>query len=295
MPTKIKTSTQSDTLSKSLVTPGDKVRKKCLSSGLMRPRPRAAGRNGLDPPVLGTAVFFYGGWPFLTGAVTELKDRQPGMMLLISLGISVSFGASLATSLGIGGVSLDFWWELALLVVIMLLGHWLEMRALGQASSALDALATLLPDEAERAGTDGHMEPSASERCPGDIVLVRSGARVPADGTVIDGAADMDESMITGESRPVSKRRGDRVVASTVGTDSALRVRIEAVGKQQHWRVSAASLSRPNSHVPGPKRSPTGPPPCCFTSLRPPVPRPSRPGQCSGTSQRLSSAPSRCW
>jgi P-type Cu2+ transporter len=114
----------------------------------------------------------------------------------------------------------------------MLLGHWLEMRALGQASSALDALATLLPDEAERAGTDGHLETvSLGALAPGDVVLVRSGARVPADGTVIAGEADMDESMITGESRPVSKHRGDRVVAGTVAADSALRVRVEAVGE----------------------------------------------------------------
>ena len=110
-------------------------------------------------PVLGTVVFFYGGWPFLTGAWSELRARQPGMMLLIALAITVAFGASAATSLDIGGVDLDFWWELALLVVIMLLGHWLEMRALGHASSALDALAALLPDSAERIENDGTWRP----------------------------------------------------------------------------------------------------------------------------------------
>ena len=183
-------------------------------------------------PVLGTVVFFYGGWPFLTGAWSELRSRQPGMMLLIALAITVAFGASAATSLDIGGVDLDFWWELALLVVIMLLGHWLEMRALGQASSALDALAALLPDSAERIGVDGAVTSvELDDLKPGDLVLVRSGGRVPADGTVLEGRAELDESMITGESRLVVKTDGDRVVAGTVATDSALRVRIDAVGE----------------------------------------------------------------
>ena len=189
--------------------------------------------TGWISPVLGTVVYLYGGWPFLTGAVAEVRARQPGMMLLVSLAITVAFVASAATSLGLGGLDLDFWWELALLVVIMLLGHWLEMRALGQASSALDALAALLPDEADRLGSDGTVEsvPLAELRA-GDLVLVRSGGRVPADGVVEDGEAELDESMITGESRSVPKRPGDRVVAGTVATDSALRVRVTAVGEQ---------------------------------------------------------------
>jgi Cu2+-exporting ATPase len=154
------------------------------------------------------------------------------MMLLVSLAISVAFVASALTSLGVGGLDLDFWWELALLVVIMLLGHWLEMRALGQASSALDALAALLPDDAERIGPDGQVQHvSVEELQPGDVVLVRSGGRIPADGVVVDGEAEVDESMITGESRTVPKRPGDRVVAGTVATDSALRVRVDAVGE----------------------------------------------------------------
>jgi Cu2+-exporting ATPase len=183
-------------------------------------------------PVLGTVVFFYGGWPFLSGAVSELRSRQPGMMLLVAMAITVAFVASGLTSLGVGGFDLDFWWELALLVVIMLLGHWLEMRALGQASSALDALAALLPDQADRVRSDGEIEAvSLDQLSPGDVVLVRSGARVPADGIVTDGEADVDESMITGESRAVPKTPGDRVVAGTVATDSALRVRVDAVGE----------------------------------------------------------------
>jgi P-type Cu2+ transporter len=182
-------------------------------------------------PVLGTVVFFYGGWPFLTGAWSELRARQPGMMLLIALAITVAFGASAATSLDIGGVDLDFWWELALLVVIMLLGHWLEMRALGHASSALDALAALLPDSAERIENDGAVASvGLADLQPGDMVLVRPGGRVAADGTVLEGRAELDESMITGESRLVAKTIGDRVVAGTVATDSALRVRVDAVG-----------------------------------------------------------------
>jgi P-type Cu2+ transporter len=181
-------------------------------------------------PVLGTVVFLYGGRPFLEGGLAELRSRQPGMMLLISLAILVAFGASVATLFG--AFDLEFWWELALLIVIMLLGHWLEMRALGQASSALDALAALLPDAAERVTGDGVETVSIDQLAVGDMVLVRPGGRVPADGVVIDGAAELDESMITGESRPVPKNSGDRVVAGTVVTDSALRVRVDAVGEQ---------------------------------------------------------------
>ncbi len=184
------------------------------------------------PPALGTVVYLYGGWPFLTGAWSEIRNRQPGMMLLVTLAISVALAASGLTSLGIGGLDLDFWWELALLVDIMLLGHWLEMRALGQASGALDALAALLPDEAERIGPDGEAETvGVGELAVGDIVLVRPGGRIPADGVVTDGRAHVDESMITGESRAVSRHPGSRVVAGTVATDSVLRVRVSAVGE----------------------------------------------------------------
>ncbi|MFG1830024.1 heavy metal translocating P-type ATPase [Micromonospora chersina] len=181
-------------------------------------------------PVLGTVVFFYGGWPFLVGGVREVRDRAPGMMLLISMAITVAYLASLATSLGL--FDLDFWWELAALVTIMLLGHWQEMKAIGQAQGALAALAALLPDDAERLDESGavHRVPVADLRV-GDLVLVRSGGRVPADGRIVDGAAELDESMITGESRPVPRAVGDRVVAGTVATDSALRVRVDAVGE----------------------------------------------------------------
>jgi Cu2+-exporting ATPase len=181
-------------------------------------------------PVLGTIVYFYGGWPFLVGAVREVRDRAPGMMLLIAMAITVGFIASLATSLG--AFDLDFWWELSALVTIMLLGHWQEMKAIGQARGALKALAALLPDEAERVSPDGGVQKVAlHDLRVGDVVLARPGARVPADGHIVDGAADMDESMITGESRPVPRKVADRVVAGTVATDSAIRVQIDAVGE----------------------------------------------------------------
>jgi Cu2+-exporting ATPase len=180
-------------------------------------------------PVLGSFVFLYGGWPFLIGGVREVRDRAPGMMLLISMAITVAYVASLATTFGL--FDLDFWWELAALVTIMLLGHWQEMKAIGQAQGALAALAALLPDEAERVSGEGSIERvGLGDLRVGDVVLVRSGARVPADGRIVDGSAELDESMITGESRPVPRKPGDRVVAGTVATDSALRVRVEAVG-----------------------------------------------------------------
>jgi P-type Cu2+ transporter len=188
--------------------------------------------SGIDwvGPVLGSFVFLYGGWPFLVGGVREVRDRAPGMMLLISMAITVAYAASLATAAGL--FDLDFWWELAALVTIMLLGHWQEMKAIGQARGALAALAALLPDDAERVTHGGGVERvSVGDLGVGDMVLVRSGARVPADGRIVDGAAELDESMITGESRPVPRGVGDRVVAGTVATDSAIRVRIEAVGE----------------------------------------------------------------
>ncbi len=181
------------------------------------------------PAVFGTIVFFYGGSPFLRGGARELRDRQPGMMLLISLAIVVAFVSSLASE--VDALDLEFWWELALLVDVMLLGHWQEMRALGQASGALEALAALLPDEAEIVVGTGTRTVPVRDLEPGDLVLVRSGGRVPADGTIEEGSAAFDESMITGESRPVSHRAGDRVVAGTVATDGSVRIRVTATGE----------------------------------------------------------------
>ncbi len=182
-------------------------------------------------PVLGTVMYLWGGRPFLVGAVSEIRSRKPGMMLLIGLAITVAFGASWGASLGLLHHELDFWWELALLIVIMLLGHWIEMRSLAQTTSALDSLAALLPDEAERVEDGQIVTVSPSELAVGDVVVVRPGGAVPADGRIIDGRASMDESMVTGESRTVSRGTGDLVIAGTVATDSGLRVQITATGE----------------------------------------------------------------
>lgn len=181
-------------------------------------------------PVLGTVMYVWGGRPFLTGAVSELRSRTPGMMLLIGLAITVAFVASWGATLGLLDHQLDFWWELALLIVIMLLGHWLEMRSLAQTTSALDSLAALLPDEAERVDGDRTVSVAPADLRVGDVVVVRPGGSVPADGRIVDGRADMDESMITGESRPVARSVGDAVTAGTVATDSGLRVEVTATG-----------------------------------------------------------------
>jgi Cu2+-exporting ATPase len=182
------------------------------------------------PAILGTIVFVYGGLVFIRGAWGELADHKPGMMTLISLAIIVAFGTSLAATFGL--FEIDVWWELASLITIMVLGHWLEMRAISQARGALNALAALLPDTAERInGADSESVP-LSELRVGDIVLVRPGGRVPADGIVVEGTADVDESMITGESRVVPKVEGAKVIAGTVASGGSLRVRITAIGDQ---------------------------------------------------------------
>jgi len=186
--------------------------------------------SGWMPAVLGSAVFLYGGLVFVRGAAGELRDRQPGMMTLISLAIVVAFATSWAGTLGLFEV--EIWWELATLITIMLLGHWLEMRSIAQARGALAALAELLPDRAERVTPEGTEMVPLVALAVGDVILVRPGARVPADGVVDDGSADVDESMITGESRAIAKERGDRVVAGTVTAGGSLRVRVVAVGEQ---------------------------------------------------------------
>ncbi|MFT4280043.1 heavy metal translocating P-type ATPase [Microbacterium sp.] len=181
-------------------------------------------------PLIGTVMYVWGGRPFLVGAVEELRSRRPGMMLLIALAITVAFVASWGASLGLLDHELEFWWELALLIVIMLLGHWIEMRSLAATTSALDSLAALLPDQAERVDAGATVAVSPSELVVGDVVVVRPGARVPADGRIIEGRAAMDESLVTGESRPVDRGVGDAVVAGTVATDSGVRVEVTATG-----------------------------------------------------------------
>ncbi|MCM3331402.1 heavy metal translocating P-type ATPase [Kocuria palustris] len=184
------------------------------------------------PAILGTVLYLWTGRPFLTGAVDEITQRSPGMMTLIALGITVAFLASWGSHLGLLDPQLEFWWELAMLVVIMLLGHWVEMASLARTSSALDELAALLPDEAELLQDDGSTRTVApSELSVGDRVVVRPGGRIPADGRVIDGQADVDESMVTGESTPVSRGEGERVVAGTVATDRPLTLEVTEIGE----------------------------------------------------------------
>ena len=188
-----------------------------------------AGLAGVTP-VLGTVIYAWGGSPFLSGAVSELRARRPGMMLLIGLAITVAFLASWGATLGVLNHSLEFWWELALLIVIMLLGHWLEMRSLAQTTNALDSLAALLPDTAEVVRGDTVEKVPPADLVVGDVVLVRPGGSVPADGRIVEGEAELDESMVTGESRTVLRTPGDLVTAGTVSTDSGLRVEVTATG-----------------------------------------------------------------
>ncbi len=180
-------------------------------------------------PVFAVVVFFYGGIPFLQMAVPELRDRKPGMMTLISLAISVAFVYSMASLFLPGQTS--FFWELVTLIDIMLLGHWIEMRSVRQASGALTELAKLMPDTAERVLPDGGTEEvPVAELKEGDLVLVRPGASVPADGEIEEGESEVNESMITGESKPALKELGDKVIGGTINGDGSLRVRVTATG-----------------------------------------------------------------
>jgi P-type Cu2+ transporter len=195
--------------------------------------------SALIPAVFGTAVYFYGGWPFLASALRELRDRLPGMMTLIALAITVAFVYSLSITLGAPGT--DLWWELATLVAIMLLGHWIEMRSISQASGALKALAQLLPDMAVRLHPDGTAEDvRVSELADGDLLLVRPGAGIPADAAVQEGRSSVNESMITGESRPVEKNPGDQVIAGTINGQGSLRVQVSGTGD----RTALAGIMR---------------------------------------------------
>lgn len=181
-------------------------------------------------PVFAVIIFVYGGVPFLRMARDELQGRQPGMMTLISLGISVAFVYSMVTVFANLGQS--FFWELATLIDVMLLGHWIEMRSVRQASGALDELAKLMPDTAELVTGDGNTkEVKVSELQVDDVVLVRPGASIPADGEVVEGQSSVNESMITGESKPVAKAPGDEVIGGTTNEDGSLRVRVMATGE----------------------------------------------------------------
>ncbi len=188
-------------------------------------------------PVLGTVIFLYGGLPFLSMARQELALRQPGMMTLISLAITTAYLYSIGITLfppqSAGGMPMDFFWELATLITVMLLGHWIELRSVSQAQGALRELAKLLPDTAERILPSGETETvEVSQLSAGDRVLVRPGASIPADGVVADGNSSVNEAMITGESQPVDKSTGDVVIGGTVNGSGSLRIDIRNVGEQ---------------------------------------------------------------
>ena len=196
--------------------------------GYDAPGGRAASR--WIPAVFGTIVFTYGGWVFVRGAVGEMRVRLPGMMTLISLAITVAFAFSLAVTFGFPGA--DLWWELATLVTIMVLGHWIEMRSISRAQGALTELAKLLPDSAVRLVGDRTETVAVSDLRDGDLILVRPGAALPADGIVREGSGDVNESMITGESRPVRKDPGGKVIAGTVNGSGSLRVEVTGTGEK---------------------------------------------------------------
>jgi len=180
------------------------------------------------PAVFGTALFFYGGLVFLRGAWAELRARQPGMMTLISLAIVVAFGYSIAVLVGFPGM--DFWWELATLITIMLLGHWIEMSAVMGAQNALGELAKLIPDEADLVHGDHVMTVAVSSLTVGDHVIVRPGAAIPADGVVVDGESDVDEALLTGESVDVAKKPKDLVVAGSINRAGSLTIEVTKTG-----------------------------------------------------------------
>ncbi len=183
------------------------------------------------PALFGTLVFLYGGLVFLQGAVRELRSKTPGMMTLIALAISVAFLYSVAVLSGFPGHAL--WWELATLVVIMLLGHWIEMRSISRAQGALAELAKLLPDKATRLLDDERTEEVSLDALrEGDILLVRPGAAIPTDGRVSRGKSSVNEAMVTGESRPVAKTQGDRVIGGTVNGEGSLRIEVTETGEK---------------------------------------------------------------
>jgi P-type Cu2+ transporter len=179
--------------------------------------------------IFGTILFFYGGIVFLQGAVGEIKSRLPGMMTLISLAIIVAFGFSVAVTFGVPGM--DLWWELSTLITIMILGHWIEMRSISQAQGALKELAKLVPDTAVRLVGDKTEDVPLTDLREGDVILIRPGSSIPADGVVLEGTSAVNEAMITGESRPAEKKSGDKVIAGTVNGSGSLHVKVTGVGE----------------------------------------------------------------
>jgi Cu2+-exporting ATPase len=186
----------------------------------------------LGAAALATVIYFYGGWPFLKGLKDELASGGPGMMTLIAIAITVAWVYSTAVVLGLEGKR--FFWELATLIDIMLLGHWLEMRSVMGASAALEKLAELMPSVAHRVHDDQIEEVAISELKQGDLILIKPGEKVPADGKIVLGATEMDESTLTGESKPVEKKKGDLVIGGSINTDGSIKVEVQASGEESY-------------------------------------------------------------
>ncbi|MBU1165250.1 cadmium-translocating P-type ATPase [Patescibacteria group bacterium] len=182
--------------------------------------------------ILSTFLYFYGGRPFLKGIVEELKKKQPGMMTLVALAISVAYLYSVAVVFGLEGKL--FFWELATLIDVMLLGHWMEMKSVIGASKALEKLAQLLPDTAHLIKNNEAVDIKISELKQGDIVLVKAGEKIPADGIIVKGESYIDESMLTGESKPVKKKEGDKLIGGSINGDSVVNIKVEGIGEDSY-------------------------------------------------------------
>ena len=177
-----------------------------------------------------SAIFWYGGWPFLKGLFNELKTRAPGMMTLVAIAISTAYAYSSAVAFGLSGKM--FFWELATLVDIMLLGHWIEMKSVMGASKALEALAKLMPSDAHKLLQDGSVkETPLRELAVNDKVLIKPGEKIPADGLIIDGASSVNEAMLTGESTPVTKKTGGKVIGGSINGEGSLTIEVKGTGK----------------------------------------------------------------
>ena len=181
---------------------------------------------------LSTILFFYGGWPFLKGLAEEIKDRNPGMMTLIAVAITVAYAYSSAVVFGLEGM--DFFWELATLILVMLLGHWIEMKSVMGASRSLELLVKMMPAEAHLLDGEDIREVKVSDLKKGDVILVKASEKIPADGTIVEGESHLDESMISGESKPVSKSKGDEVIGGAVNGSHSLQVKVEKTGEESY-------------------------------------------------------------
>jgi len=174
--------------------------------------------------VIGVVIYFYGGMPFLKGMVSEIRDKAIGMMTLVALAISVAFLYSVAVVVGLKGM--DFFWELATLILIMLLGHWIEMKSIAGASKELELLVQLLPSDAHLMYGDQVKEVKTETLKENDTILIKPGEKIPADGEIIEGDSYVNESLLTGESKPVEKKKGDKLIAGSINGNGAMRITV---------------------------------------------------------------------